>query len=601
MTRTLIFDIETNGLLNSLTKIHCMVIYDVENKTYFNCIKGRKIGYPSWSLEDGLRMLEKADVVIGHNIIGFDIPAIKKIYPYFNFKPKTEIVDTLISSKLVFPDIHQDDEDSKYKIIPSLKGRYSLEAFGYRLDILKDEYGKQNNAWKHWSPEMQHYCKRDVEVTKALYESILEIGYSKEAIELEHEFASIIFEQEQRGVLFDTKKAYKLEAELREKQLNLFNKLQKAFPPKLCHEEFTPKKNNCVKGYIKGATFNKIWYEEFNPGSRQQIANRLMAKGWIPTIFTEPTPSYPNGQPKVDEDVLSTIEFREAKILSEYLMVNKLLGQLADGDNAWLKYVTSTNRIHGRVNTLGAVTRRCTHSKPNLAQVPSVDKPYGKECRSLFKAPFGYKFVGCDASGLELRCLAHFMNDKDYINEILSGDIHIKNMKMAGLSTKEEAKRFIYAFLYGAGAALIGEIAGGDHRKGKKLKERFLSNLPALDALMDRLTSEVDKKGYIEALDGSHLRVRDSYKALNVLLQSTGAIVMKKALCILHKNVKNENLRVHFVLNIHDEYQAEVHPNDVARYSQLAVEAIREAGRYYNFNCPLDGEVKIGRNWSETH
>lgn len=589
----LVFDLETNGLLDTLTEIHSLVIYDLDTNTSISCCDN-----PEYDpVETGIEILQHADEIIGHNIIKFDIPAIKKLYPSFKYKGK--VFDTLVAAKLVFPDISEKDFILRRRgnELPSkLIGSYSLAAFGYRLKCLKGEYGEQENAWDKWTEEMQKYCERDVLVTKKLYERIEQEGYSQKARDLEHEFAQIIFEQEQRGVCFDVEKAKELEQELRAKQTALTKELKKAFLPLKITEIFVPKVNNQTRGYVKGVPFEKVRYEEFNPSSRQQIGERLIRKyGWKPKEKT------PSGLPKVDESVLNELDYPEAKLLSEYLLVSKLLGQLADGKNAWLKLVTPEGRIHGVVNTLGAVTRRCTHNRPNLAQVPSANSPYGEECRSLFIVPKGYKLVGCDASGLELRCLAHYMNDKNYTNEILNGDIHTKNQEAAGLPTRNNAKTFIYGFLYGAGAEKIGSIIGKGSKAGQEIKNKFLKSLPALASLIKGVKKKIELTKTLKSVDGSTLKVRESYRGLNTLLQSAGAIVMKKALCILYNDCKQEQLDVHFVLNIHDEYQAEVADEDVDRYCVLAVDAIRKAGDYYGFRCPLDGEAKVGMNWAETH
>ena len=346
--------------------------------------------------------------------------------------------------------------------------------------------------------------------------------------------------------------------------------------------------------------FTKKTVIEFNPSSRQMIAKGLIRKyGWKPTKRTD------TGLPVIDEEVLETLNYEEAPILKEYFLVTKTLGQLADGNNAWLKLVSSDGAIHGKVDTIGAVTGRCTHNSPNLAQVPAVGGFMGKECRELFKARDGYKLVGCDASGLELRCLAHYMNDDEYTNEILNGDIHTKNQKMAGLSTRTEAKRFIYAFNYGGGDELIGSIVGGSKEDGAKIRKKFLKGLPKLKDLIDRVKAKIKHKSYLKGIDKRTLKVREQYKGLNVLLQSAGAIVMKKALCILADDIQAKgwklNEDVAFVLNVHDEYQAEVKENLVDEYMVMAVEAIRKAGEYFGFRCPLDGEAKVGNSWYDTH
>ena len=602
----LVFDTETNGLLDETTKIHSLVIYDTDSQKTYSCTNHS--GY--MSIEEGLEILENAEEIVGHNIIKFDIPVLQKVYP--KFQPKGKLFDTLLMSKLVYPDISLiDDINIRKGNYPAsvpvrtgkkkmIRGSYALFAWGWRLQEYKGDYCEQENCWVEWSSDMQRYCEQDVVVTAKLYDKLRQREIPEETIKLENQFAQIIFQQEQRGVYFDKEKAIALAAKLVSEKSRLESKLKLAFPDEIKEETFIPKVNNKARGYVKGVPFTKKTVIEFNPSSRQMIAKGLIRKyGWKPTKRTD------TGLPVIDEEVLETLNYEEAPILKEYFLVTKTLGQLADGNNAWLKLVSSDGAIHGKVDTIGAVTGRCTHNSPNLAQVPAVGGFMGKECRELFKARDGYKLVGCDASGLELRCLAHYMNDDEYTNEILNGDIHTKNQKMAGLSTRTEAKRFIYAFNYGGGDELIGSIIGGSKEDGAKIRKKFLKGLPKLKDLIDRVKAKIKHKSYLKGIDKRTLKVREQYKGLNVLLQSAGAIVMKKALCILADDIQAKgwklNEDVAFVLNVHDEYQAEVKENLVDEYMVMAVEAIRKAGEYFGFRCPLDGEAKVGNSWYDTH
>ncbi len=602
----LIFDIETNGLYEDTTTIHSLVIYDTDSNKVYSC--ANQEGY--LPLTQGINMLQEAEEIVGHNIIKFDIPVIQKLYP--NFEPKGKIYDTLLVSKLIYPDIAVLDDinvrKNKYKASVTLKtgkkkvirGSYALFAWGYRLQEYKGEYFAEEDCWVKWTADMQRYCEQDVLVTKKLYDCLQKHTISEETLKLENQFAKIIFLQEQRGVYFDKAKAIELAASLTKSKLELEERIRHSFPNEIKEEVFIPKVNNAKRGYVKGKPVIKKTVVEFNPASRQMIANGLIKKyGWKPTKLS------PTGLPVIDEEILEGLNFEEAPLLKEYFLVTKTLGQLVEGKNAWLKLVAEDGAIHGKIDTIGAVTGRCTHNSPNLAQVPAVGGFMGKECRGLFIAREGYKLVGCDASGLELRCLAHYMNDEEYTNEILNGDIHTKNQKTAGLKTRNEAKRFIYAFNYGGGDELIGSIVGGTAVDGNKIRKKFLKGLPKLKLLIDNVKAKIKAKGYLKGIDKRTLKVREQYKGLNVLLQSAGAIVMKKALCILVDDIKAKgwklNQDVAFVLNVHDEYQAEVKEELVEEYKIMAVEAIRKAGEYFNFRCPLDGEAKVGNSWYETH
>lgn len=595
---SLIFDIETNGLLRTVDKLHCIAIFDTETEELTS--------YSGSTLKEGLEKLMKAEELIGHNIVKYDIPTLQKLYPSFN--PKCKIFDTLLMSKLVYPDIGElDDRNIRKGVFPKkLRGKYSLKAWGYRLKEYKGDYCEQEDCWAEWSIDMQRYCEQDVMVTKKLFDLLKSKEISETSIEIEHKFAKIIGLQEQRGVCFDKQKAVEFAANLIKEKADIERELKLAFPNEIREETFIPKVNNKTKGYIKGQPFIKRYEIEFNPSSRQMLAERLIKKySWKPTKLS------PTGLPVIDEEVISELNYPEAPLLQRYFLVTKTLGQLADGRNAWLK-LENDSVIYGGVDTIGAVTGRCTHNSPNLAQVPSGHSAFGKECRELFKARKKYRFIGCDASGLELRMLAHYMKDEDYTHEILHGDIHTANQKAAGLPTRDNAKTFIYGFLYGAGDEKVGSITGKGSAEGKRIKAKFLKSLPKLAKLTKGVKQRISERGYLKGIDGRILKVREQYKGLNVLLQSAGAIVMKKALCILYDDcvskgwikdnwyLSDDNL-IYFILNIHDEYQAEVSPEIVEEYKVMAVDAIRKAGEFFNMRCPLTGEAKEGENWYQTH
>ena len=277
-------------------------------------------------------------------------------------------------------------------------------------------------------------------------------------------------------------------------------------------------------------------------------------------------------------------------------MYQKRIAQI----KSWIDNVDSIDRVHGFVNPNGTITGRMTHREPNLAQVPNSNAPYGTECRACWTVPKDYNLVGIDASGLELRMLAHYMDDEDFTNEILHGDIHTANQNLAGLESRNQAKTFIYAFIYGAGNEKLGTVVGGGKQDGQRLKQRFLTNLPSLRHLKDRVT-RASAKGYIKGLDGRKIYIRSAHSALNALLQGGGSIVMKKALELLNSYIIDNNLDAHFVANIHDEWQIEVIKKDAKLVGELGIKAIQNAGLAFNMKCPLDGEYNIGDNWSETH
>lgn len=603
----LIFDIESDGLLDTLTRVHSLVILNTDTGCMTSCAD-----HGAYTpIRDGLELLRHADMIVGHNVLTFDVPALQKLYP--DWQPTGIVRDTLTLSRFIFPEIADYDFEKNRKqpnSIPyNLIGKYSLKAWGYRLGILKDDFG-ETTTWTEWSEDMQMYCEQDVRVTAELYDRLQAENPSPTAVELEHAFQKVIFKQEQFGFAFNEKLAEKLYCTLSKRRAVLASELQKAFPPKEIKTIFIPKSNNKTKGYVKGQPFTKITYQEFNPGSRIQIADRLIETyGWKPTAFTQ------KGQPEISEETLAHLMWPEAKLLTEYLMIEKRIGQLAEGNAAWMKLVKN-GRIHGHVITNGAVTGRCTHNSPNIAQVPAADEkvPYGHDCRELFGPGEGYLQLGCDASGLELRCLAHYMARYDggaYGKIILEGDIHTANQEAAGLPTRADAKRFIYAFLYGAGNLKLGSILKPDGNEavqaaaGKKVRTKFLKSLPALKRLIDDVQAAAKDRGWLKGLDGRKLRIRSQHAALNTLLQSAGAIVMKQATVQLWEDLEAAGFtfgnEVAQLAHIHDEFQLAVREGLEAKVGEIAVNAIRKAGIYFGFRCPLDGEFKVGRNWADTH
>jgi DNA polymerase I-like protein with 3'-5' exonuclease and polymerase domains len=593
-----VFDIETDGLYADLTKVHSLVLRDVDTNEVYS--------YTPNEIEQGLCQMMEADKLIAHNGINFDIPALSKVYPWFSVGRK-RVVDTLVISRLTIPNLSDRDLrmvqtgklDSKYR------GSHSLAAWGCRLGVLKGDFG-QSTDWSEWSQEMQEYCEQDTEVTLHLWKHLSAKQPSQQAVELEHAVAWIISEQTRHGFLFDRAKADKLMQRLASERAAIDDELQTVFDPWISAvEEKTPTRDVNYKSVTRhstwaGASYTVIKHNVFNPNSRHHIANRLKALyGWKPKEFTD------KGQPKIDENVLGRLSYPEAQQLSRAMMLQKRISQLGEGDNSWIGLADTEGRIHGEVNTNGAVTGRMTHNKPNLAQVPSLKKPFGRECRELFTVPSGNKLVGVDVSGLELRMLAHYLAHFDngaYGEEVVNGDIHTANQKAAGLPTRDSAKTFIYAFLYGAGSEKIGSIIGKGAKEGQKLKTTFLEATPALSKLITMVTKAASR-GYLVGLDGRQLHIRSSHAALNTLLQSAGALVCKQWAVEMDKALLERGLkdRCQVVANVHDEHQYECDEEIAEEIGKLSVECIKKAGQHFNIKVDLDGEYKVGNNWAETH
>ncbi len=555
-----VFDIETT--INA-DKIWCIVCK--HDKTYYQFTEGKNLH----RFEEFAKQTEE---FIGHNIIGFDIPVVNKSFGK-NLFEHCKITDTLVLSRL---------------LNPVIDGGHSLKNWGEKLGHNKIEF----EQFEFLSDDMLKYCRNDVELTERLYKFlIVKVKDFGESIKLEHDVAKIIQAQHEKGFKLDIVNAYGLQAKFQEDMNDLTNEVRKSFPPLRIEEEFIPKANNKARGYVKGVPFTKVKFKEFNLGSRQQIAERLVMLGWKPKKKTE------KGHIIVDEKVLSEIKnIPEAKLINRFLMLQKRIAQVS----SWIEAVREDGRVHGKVITNGTITGRMSHQSPNMAQVPAVYSPYGKECRGLWIVEKGYKLVGVDASGLELRMLAHYMNDKDYTNEVINGDIHTSNQIAAGLESRDEAKTFIYAFIYGAGNKKIGTIIGGSERDGERVKEKFLRATPSLRRLREKV-ERVAQRRWVRGLDQRKIIIRHPHAALNTLLQGAGACVMKKALTLLEKYVINKRIKAFPVVNVHDEFQYEVQADRADEFGRLAVQSIIDAGQQLNVRCELNGEYKIGNNWSETH
>jgi DNA polymerase I-like protein with 3'-5' exonuclease and polymerase domains len=568
----IVLDIETNLAHD---KIHLVVTKDIDTGEV-----------KSWKQASNLlEYLKDVSLIVMHNGISFDAPVLNRLW-------KTQIrlnqvYDTLIVSRLLDPSretghgleawgntlgFHKIDYTAVWQWMMDRKEEYKGECFDKPIDSL-----------------LEHYCIRDVEVTAKLYHHLVsefnQKEFSLESLELEQSVAAIIAQQERNGFKLDQIYATCLLADIKSKVAGIYERMQQRWPP-VTVERISDKTGKRLKDSVV----------TFNPGSRQQIGEKLKELGWKPKDFT------PTGHPIVDEAVLEKLNIPEAKIIAEYLMLNKRISQI----ESWMEAVGKDGRVHGKVITNGAVTGRMTHSSPNMAQIPNSGSIYGPECRECWSVEDGNVLVGCDASGLELRMLAHYMKDNDYVKTVVEGsskdgtDVHTKNQKAAGLQTRDQAKTFIYAFLYGAGSAKIGSIVGGKAKDGERLIAAFLKGTPSLQRLRDTV-SKYAGKGFVPGLDGRKIWVRSEHAALNSLLQGAGAIVMKKALVIFYNKIKVNKWDVKLVANVHDEFQFECSKNIAEEAGKAAKMSIVEAGEYFKLRCPLDGEYKIGSNWRQTH
>jgi len=542
-----VLDIETDSL--QATKIHCIVAKDLSTSHIHVWNQTNLDEFKDWSM--------KVDKFIMHNGVSFDAPILNRL---LNTNIKLDqVVDTLILSQLFNP-IRD-------------KG-HGLSAWGDRLGFPKMEC----EDFTTYTEDMFEYCKNDVELTEKVYQHLQGEGkgFSPYSIALEHKIRLLLDRQEKNGFALNMEKTTGLLGRLADEAQALTEWSLQEFPP--------------TEIELKTKT-KKIL---FNISSRQQIAERLKKRGWVPKQFTPKS-----DQPMINEEILNKIDMGEAKKFSRFFLLQKRIAQIQGWINA---YDDTTGRVHGRVLTLKTITGRMAHMSPNMANVPAVRSPFGEECRDCWTVgnPQTHSLVGTDASGLELRCLAHFMGDEEFTHELLHGDIHTRNMKMAGITDRDQAKTFIYAWLYGAQASKIGKIVGVGKVQAQILINRFLKNMPALKKVRNSISEEAEK-GVIQGVDGRKLHIRSPHSALNTLIQGAGAVVCKDWVVKMTQLVQRSGLDVKLVASIHDEYQFEVAKKDVQEFGEITKKAIKDTEKELNFKCPLDSTWKEGETWAKTH
>ncbi len=606
----LYFDIEGNGFLDSVTHIWCICAIDLDSD--------REWSWGPDQIDEGLEFLGNADLLVAHYGHGYDFPALKKVKGWNPLKPERQ--DSVILAKLANSDLKRDDAElvKKGKLDKNLQGSDKLKAWGQRIGEHKAEY---EGGFDAWNQEMQDYCAQDVRTGKALWWHLDVDNMDPRSIWVEHrayEVTSLMteagwpFKEEVAGFLYSELVGQK--AEIEQELVDKFGSWQEV------DKVLIPKRDNKKLGYVTGVPVTKYKTITFNPGSRRHIEKKLREAGWEPTEFT------PSGQAKLDEPILLEVaeDYPEAKLIVEYLLLQKRLGQIGDGDNGWLKLVKN-GRIHATYHCMGTVTGRASHAKPNIAQVPKVKTGkdadgnkiilygragvWGADCRDLFTVPEGWSLVGADFEGLELRCLASYMAafDKgEYGKVVCDGDIHTVNQKAAGLPSRDNAKTFIYGWLYGAGDLKIGKIVGKGAAVGKRLKAKFLSGLPAL-AKLRKVVSTAAEKGWLKGLDGRRIPIRAKHAALNSLLQSCGAILCKTWLIDSYDALLAAGYRWgwdgDFVILgwIHDELQIAVREGLEDAIGDIVVKCAQEAGARYTFRCRLDSKAVPGKTWKDTH
>lgn len=596
-----VFDLEANGLYEA-TKTWCIAAKDIDT--------GSKYFFGPRSISSGVDFLSNCLVLIGHNIIDFDIPHLARLH---SFDPSDiDLVDTLVLSRLLHPD----------RQLPQgylgRGGPHSLEAWGYRVGRWKPEH----DDWQQYSPEMKVRCEEDVEINVLTYFKLMEEMSSHdwgESVEIEHRMQEIMSRQARNGFYFDLDKAKECIKDLENKINEIDDELSLIMPgsykatgmPVLRPYTKLGLPTKRAEKYLQEALqslvgpFSAVTYHPMNLGSDKQVKDYLLSVGWKPISWNYSKDTGQRSSPKLEfsEEGDDGITGDVGQLIKDRKLWSHRLSQI----KGWVGNVREDGTLPGRANTLGTPTGRMRHSI--IVNVPKAVSyvPYGIEMRSLFTARPGRVLVGRDASQIELRMLAHYMNDEGYINAILSGDIHSYNQELAGLPTRDDAKTFIYAFNYGAGDAKLGSIVEGDAADGRRLRLQFLKACPAIDKLI-RSVRRSSSRGYLVGLDGRLIFIRRddqgiprSNVAFNALLQGGASVIMKKAEILLDQWVREEGIDAIKVIDMHDESQWDVHPEHVDRFKELAELSVVKSGEHFKLNIPLAAEAKVGNNWAETH
>ena len=611
---TLAFDIETNGLLDTVSQIWCIGIVDVTRPHEVQTYTDYDDALPS--IGEALERLQAADRLVAHNGIGYDVPVLEKLCGVSLGYEKQW--DTMVVAGLLQPE----------------RRSLRLVGFGEELGFPKGDYSDWEGGY---TDEMRVYMERDVEITALLYakqqqalQAWAERGCDmRRAVEIEHGVQKVLCQQNRHGFRFDVESAEELDCDLRGELSEIEVELQNQFPATYSPDKavwdfkaktwtmvrtFTPKTDNKRMGYTAGAPLTKVKLKLFNPGSRNQIAQRLSKEfGWSPSKFTDA------GTAIVDETMLQDLTYEPAQVMCRYLRLTKQIGQLSEGKNGWLR-VQQDGRIHGYVRSCGARTHRMSHNGPNVAQ---VDKD--KRMRALWVADHDHKLVGADASGLELRLMAAYLHAVDggkYAESVLYGnskdgtDVHTLNQKAVGLHSRNSAKTIFYAWLYGAGDGKLGQVVlqdaldagqprpkGNQFAIGKKARADLQRGIHGIDAMIAHAQARAKADGFVRLPDGRPVKSSER-TALNSLLQGAGAVLMKLAIVIFDQRLAPEQGLVgHFdyCAQVHDECQFSVEPEYAEQVGQAFCDAIRLAGEELGYKVPFDGEYDIGQNWSETH
>lgn len=599
--RRVVCDIETSGLDTAACSLWCVVCYDIDTDEVFTFSEG--------TLKDFQEFSKSVSLWIGHNILAFDAPVINRVCRAGI--TVDSILDTLIMGRLVDP---------------MIQGGHGLEAWGKRLGFPKQDF----NDWSKFTPAMLEYCINDVKLTVKLYHYLKErlVGFSNYSVELEHAVGHILNKQRKRGWYLDQKKVEEYLQILTTKRDDILNNMDTYFPPRLVPvaSNFMPRRTksggfyaadmNKLAKYEKhdngDGTYELFERQQFNMSSPKQIVERMNEAGWKPYIMTK------GGAPSCCEENFATLPEGAAEGAKK-LVDCKIYHNRITVLNHWKDNLNlETGRVHGTVIGTGTITHRMAHHSPQMANIPAIRRNADKtlvqnwatELRGCWTVsdPTRYCMVGTDIAGIQLCILAHYLENPTYINALATGvkekgtDMHSINMmilrEIAPHCTRDNAKTFIYALLLGAGGGKLGTILGISAKEGNAAKELLMKRIEGFDKVK-RMCASAAKVGYMIGLDGRKIEVKSEHYALSSYLQGGEAVVMKQALVFTDERARH--LDWGQLMVIHDEIQSQVLIPQADELGKLQVQAMVDAGAFFELLCPVTGEYRIGKNWSETH
>lgn len=581
-------DIESDGLLDTVTKIHCIVTsHNGTIKRWHESPLLERDG----TLQDGINYLQQAKIIACHNMIGYDLPLIKKFYP--DFRPN-EILDTFILSQMLYPNERM---------------THGLDEWGKIVGVLKPK----QEQWQVFNEQMLHRCVEDVKINvEVLKWCLIEVNKDNWdwsfPIKLEHEVAKINQEQ---GTL------WKIDLKLLDKKIieynDIYNKinnqlrqLRKPFViqgKEIAYKIQSGNISAAAKLYKAEGDFCKISFKPFEPSSVTQLVEFLLSVGWKPESFT------PKGKPSLRDDDLIGVPNHISNVVSDFRDAIHRKGVL----EGFKKRAKPNGDIAMSALTCGTNTARFCH------RVIANIQP---EFKDLFIAREGYKLVGCDASQLEARIESHYTVPYDagaYSRYLLEMDVHQFNADMWGVS-RSDAKAPFYAMAYGCGGAKIAKMLNISEEQGKDIIKQHYETWTGLSMLIKDLERSLEKRGfllpgkwgrkelnekakpYIKGIDGRKLYVRGMHKLKNTLIQSAGAIVTKLAMIYINKLIKELDIDARIVMYYHDSYTIEV-INDIKAIEAIKnglPEAVRKAGEYFKLRVPLVVDSGEGYNWHDS-